>query len=102
MNMVPRSAQQLLRAVHDIKDLGLARRIYYRQILPLVDIMSRNNNPTGTIKAGVRARGVDVGSPRRPGAPVSLADREYIDRLINEIALMEEAEGVNFLQPSPA
>lgn len=100
MNVVPRSAQQLMQAVHSVKDLDLARRIYYRQILPLVDIMSRNNNPTGTIKAGVCARGVDVGSPRRPGNPVSPADRETIARLVKEITLMEKAERAN-LQISP-
>jgi 4-hydroxy-tetrahydrodipicolinate synthase len=92
MNAAPRSAQQLLRAVHWAKDLDLARRIYYRQILPFVDIMSRNNNPTGTIKAAVRARGVDVGSPRRPGRAVSPADQDCITRLVKEIALMEEQE----------
>jgi 4-hydroxy-tetrahydrodipicolinate synthase len=102
MNAAPRSAQQLLRAVHYVKDLELARRIYHRQILPFVDIMSRNNNPTGTIKAGVRARGVDVGSPRRPGSPVSAADQEYIGRIIKEIALMEETESAKFPKPFPA
>jgi dihydrodipicolinate synthase/N-acetylneuraminate lyase len=102
MNAAPRSAQQLLQAVHYIKDLELARRIYYRQILPFVDIMSRNNNPTGTIKAGVRARGVDVGSPRRPGTGVSAADQEHIARIIKEISLMEEAESTRFPKPLPA
>ncbi len=102
MNVVPRSAQQLLQAVHYAKDLELARSIYYRQILPIVDIMSRNNNPTGTIKAGVRARGVDVGSPRRPGSPVSPADLKYIARIIKEIALMEEAKRANIQKSSPA
>ena len=102
MNVVPRSAQQLMQAVHSVKDLDLARRIYYRQILPLVDIMSRNNNPTGTIKAGVCARGIDVGGPRRPGSPVSQADRQDITRLIKEIILMEEAESPHFQQrPAP-
>ncbi|MBM4305113.1 MAG: dihydrodipicolinate synthase family protein [Deltaproteobacteria bacterium] len=96
MNAMPRSAKQLMRAVHDVKDLDLARRIYYRHILSFVDIMSRNNNPTGTIKAGVAARGVDVGSPRRPGSPVSPADQARIAKLIKEIALMEEAESANF------
>ena len=44
------------------------------RILPLVDLMFQNSNPTGTIKAGLRARGVDVGVPRRPGSGVSPAD----------------------------
>lgn len=96
MNAMPRSAKQLMQAVHDVRDLDLARRIYYRHILPFVDIMSRNNNPTGTIKAGVDARGFDVGSPRRPGSPVSPSDQARICKLIKEIGLMEEAESANF------
>ncbi len=102
MNAAPRSAQQMLQAVHWVKDLELARRIYYRQILPFVDIMSRNNNPTGTIKAAVRARGVDVGRPRRPGSAVSPADQEHITRLVKEIALMEEEENARVPKPLSA
>jgi 4-hydroxy-tetrahydrodipicolinate synthase len=91
MNVVPRSAQQLMRAVHEQGNLSLARRIYYAQILPLVDVMARNYNPTGTIKAGVCARGVDVGEPRRPGHSVRAADREHLGGLVAEIARSEEA-----------
>ena len=90
MNAVPRSAQQLMRAVVELGDLVLARGIYYEQILPLVDVMSRNNNPTGTIKAAVWARGVDVGTPRRPGSAVGPVDRGHIERLMAEIAQAEE------------
>jgi 4-hydroxy-tetrahydrodipicolinate synthase len=89
MNVVPRSAQQLMRAVAGAADLSLARRIYYAQILPVVDIMARNSNPTGTIKAGVRARGIDVGAPRRPGHDVGAADRQRLERLVAEIARTE-------------
>ncbi len=74
MNVVPRSARQLMDAVLVDRDLVRARQIYYRRILPLVDLMFQNSNPTGTIKAGVGARGVDVGVPRRPGSGVSPAD----------------------------
>jgi len=90
LNVVPRSAQQLMRAVGELGDLGLARRIYYQQILPLVDLLARNNNPTGTIKAGVCARGVDVGAPRRPGHSVGCADREAVERLVADITRAEE------------
>jgi 4-hydroxy-tetrahydrodipicolinate synthase len=90
LNVVPRSAQQLMRAVGELGDLGLARRIYYRQILPLVDLLARNNNPTGTIKAGVCARGVEVGAPRRPGHAVGRADRETLVRLVADITRAEE------------
>jgi 4-hydroxy-tetrahydrodipicolinate synthase len=89
MGAVPRSARQLIHAVNSC-DLELARRIYFSQILPLVDVLSRNNNPTGTIKAAVRARGIDVGVPRRPGSDVSAADRAFLERLMAEIARAEE------------
>jgi 4-hydroxy-tetrahydrodipicolinate synthase len=89
MNVVPRSAQQLMRAVMEQGDLRLARRIYYQQVLPVVDVLARNYNPTGTIKAGVCARGVDVGAPRRPGHPVSAADQEQMVRLVTTIAQAE-------------
>ena len=91
MNIVPRSARQLMRAA--AKDLDLARRIYYRQILPFVDVMSRNFNPTGTIKAGVCARGVSVGAPRKPGSPVRAEDQKLLERLVKEVdALEDEAD----------
>ncbi|MEW5724177.1 MAG: dihydrodipicolinate synthase family protein [Thermodesulfobacteriota bacterium] len=91
MNDVPRSARQLMQAVHTKGDLSLARRIYYRQILPLVDVMVRNFNPTGTIKAGVSARGVAVGGPRRPGHSVGPEDGLIIGRLMEEAAQAEAA-----------
>jgi 4-hydroxy-tetrahydrodipicolinate synthase len=94
MNIVPKSAQQLVRAVGELSDLTLARRIYYRQILPAVDVLARNLNPTGTIKAAVCARGVDVGAPRRPGHTVSEEDRQLLARLVADIEQEEAlAEG---------
>jgi len=89
MNDAPRSAQQLMRAIIVRNDLTLARRIYFQQILPLVDVMARNFNPTGTIKAGVCARGVNVGSPRRPGHGVSSDDFKIIKRIATAIAKAE-------------
>lgn len=89
MNAVPRSAQQLMRAVTELGDLALARQIYYEQVLPVVDVLRRNNNPTGTIKAAVCARGVEVGVPRRPGSPVVPADRAYLDELMADIIRAE-------------
>jgi 4-hydroxy-tetrahydrodipicolinate synthase len=70
MNVVPRPAQQMLHAIRVERDLARARDIYYTQVLPLVDLMFETRNPTGTIKAGLRARGVEVGIPRRPGSDV--------------------------------
>ena len=89
MNAVPRSAQQLMRAVGEGGDLALARRIYYQQVLPLVDVMVSNNNPTGTIKAAVCARGVDVGAPRRPGSAVGPLDQAHLNELMAGIAQSE-------------
>jgi hypothetical protein len=66
-------------------------------ILPVVDVLARNNNPTGTIKAGVCARGhagpraaVEVGVPRRPGQGVGPADRTYLAGLIADITRAEQ------------
>jgi dihydrodipicolinate synthase/N-acetylneuraminate lyase len=81
MNVVPRSARQLMHAV-ELADLTLARRIYFEQILPVVNVLARKYNPTGTIKAGVCARGINVGVPRRPGQsssrpPIKPASRAW-------------------------
>jgi 4-hydroxy-tetrahydrodipicolinate synthase len=92
LNVVPRSGRLLMDAIFEKGDLSLARRIYYRQILPLVDTLDRNNNPTGTIKAGLRARGVDAGAPRRPGNDVSTADAAWISSLVKDIAEEERHE----------
>jgi 4-hydroxy-tetrahydrodipicolinate synthase len=92
LNVVPKSGRQMMEAVVGRRDLREARRIYYRCILPLVDIMGRNNNPTGTIKAGLRARGVDVGVPRRPGSDVSKGDFEALSSLITSIAEHERRQ----------
>ena len=89
MNAVPRSARQLVRAVVEFGDLPLARRIYYEQILPLVDVLAANHNPTGTIKAAVRARAVDVGVPRRPGQDVGPVDRERLRELMAGVTRAE-------------
>jgi 4-hydroxy-tetrahydrodipicolinate synthase len=90
MNIVPRSARQLMQAVTRDRNLSLARRIYYRQILPFVDVMSRNFNPTGTIKAGVCARGVDVGKPRRPGNRVNAEDQKGLEKMVGVVVDLEQ------------
>jgi 4-hydroxy-tetrahydrodipicolinate synthase len=77
LNVVPRAGGELLRAVAESRDLELARKIYFERILPLVEILDRTSNPTGTIKAGVRLRGIDVGVPRPPGQ--DLLPRELLD-----------------------
>lgn len=97
MNVVPRSAQQLMRAMLELSDLALARRIYYRQILPVVDVLARNLNPTGTIKYGVCARGVDVGVPRRPGHTVGEEDARFLSGLARDIE-QEEARSKGIIE----
>jgi 4-hydroxy-tetrahydrodipicolinate synthase len=96
MNAVPRSAAQLMYAMA-LGDLPLARRIYYAQILPLVDVLAGNQNPTGTIKAAVRARGVDVGVPRRPGGDVGPGDWQHLQTLMASIARAEEEVGAELV-----
>jgi 4-hydroxy-tetrahydrodipicolinate synthase len=93
MNDVPRSCRQLLSALQENQDLALARSIYFNQILPVVDVLAANFNPTGTIKAGVRARGVDVGTPRRPGHDVEPSEWRDIAALMDRIAAEEEKTG---------
>jgi 4-hydroxy-tetrahydrodipicolinate synthase len=70
MNVVPGAARLMLQRLRAERDLAGARAIYYELVLPLVDLMFETRNPTGTIKAGLRARGVNVGVPRRPGSDV--------------------------------
>lgn len=74
MNAAPRSARRMMRLILDRRDLAAARDVYYRHLLPLVDLMMQNSNPTGTIKAAMRARGLAAGVPRRPGSDVSVED----------------------------
>jgi 4-hydroxy-tetrahydrodipicolinate synthase len=78
MNVVPRASKRMFSAIRHDGDLASARDIYYRHLLPLVDLMMRNSNPTGTIKAGMRVRGLDVGVPRRPGSDVSAEDNTVL------------------------
>ena len=89
MNNVPRSAKQLMVAVKALNDLELARSIYFKQILPIVDAMSQNFNPTGTIKAGLCARDIEVGNPRKPGNPPSSAEQEAIGKMMDRIIQAE-------------
>jgi len=63
--------------------------LYAGRAVDDVYIMAANNNPTGTIKAGVRARGVDVGVPRLPGRGVGPEDRERLEQLAEDVAKAE-------------
>jgi 4-hydroxy-tetrahydrodipicolinate synthase len=95
LNVVPRSGRQLMTAVHDRRDLALARRIYSRQVLPVFDVLRRSANPTGTLKAGLRLQGFDVGAPRRPGRGLdqeSLAALEKHVRALDGLEAETEAD----------
>ncbi len=81
LNVVPRAGAELMRAVAG-DDLGLARSIYFDRILPIVDLLDRTSNPTGTIKAGVRLRGIDVGVPRAPGQDLLPSELEELRSLL--------------------
>ena len=89
MNVAPKSAKEMLQAIILRKDLVAAREIYFNHLLPIVDIIAASNNPMGTIKAGLRARGIDVGIPRRPGTDLLAADRKEIERLVAKILMAE-------------
>lgn len=86
LNVVPHEAREMLRAIVDDGDLARARAIYYRDVLPLVDLMFDTSNPTGTIKAGLRARGVDAGVPRRPGSDVTPEEWARVARFTSALA----------------
>jgi 4-hydroxy-tetrahydrodipicolinate synthase len=84
LNVIPRAGGELTKAVED-RDLALARRITFERILPLVEILERTSNPTGTIKAGVRLRGIDVGVPRSPGQDLLPHELDELRDFVNAI-----------------
>ena len=85
LNVVPVPGKTLMEAVHDHEDLELARGIYFDQILPVVDAMETTSNPTGVIKAGLRARGVRVGVPRAPGQDLRDDEETALRRTLERI-----------------
>ncbi len=90
MNVVPRSAVQLHEAAIGLADFPIARDIYYRQVLPISDVIEETNNPTGTIKAGLRIRGVPVSVPRAPGSDLTTGQIGHLEAVISEIAERED------------
>lgn len=89
LNVVPRSGRQLMRAMLDRNDPTLARRIYYRQILPVFDVLRDSSNPTGTFKAGLSLQGVDVGLPRRPGRALDGVPLRALEDHLRELPELE-------------
>ena len=101
LNVVPRSGKQLMRAVLEVGDLPLARRIYHEQILPTVDVIRDSLNPTGTIKAGVGMRGVAVGVPRRPGQGLSQPHRATLESHLADIDALERRTAADLVALAP-
>ena len=95
MNVAPKSAKEMMEAIVSRGDLAAARGIYYKLLLPIVDAIATSNNPTGTIKAGLRALGVNVGIPRRPGTDVAAAEMDKIRALVEKIRAAESTFPVN-------
>lgn len=81
LNILPEAGAALLTETNP----AAARDIYYRRILPLADWMSLTNNPTGVIKAGVAARGIVCGVPRRPARPLPPELAAQLAKTIEEI-----------------
>jgi dihydrodipicolinate synthase/N-acetylneuraminate lyase len=76
-------------AVLERRDLALARRVYATQILPVFDVLRRSTNPTGTLKAGLRLQGFDVGAPRRPGRALDGEPLEALERHLRGLPALE-------------
>ncbi len=85
MNVAPKSSIAMMEAIVKHGDLKAARDIYDQHLLPIVDAMEKSNNPTGTIKAGLRARGVNVGIPRRPGTDLNADEMNSLKTLVDKI-----------------
>jgi 4-hydroxy-tetrahydrodipicolinate synthase len=76
-------------AVLDRRDLALARRVYSAQVLPVFDVLRRSANPTGTLKAGLRLQGFDVGAPRRPGRALDGEPLEALEAHVRALPALE-------------
>jgi dihydrodipicolinate synthase/N-acetylneuraminate lyase len=61
------SEDETFRVWEAVFEANGGRRPVLPAVLPLVEMLDRSSNPTGTIKAGVRLRGIDVGVLRSPG-----------------------------------
>ena len=92
MNVAPRSSKAMMDAIIIDNDLKTAKDIYYNQLLPIVDLIESSNNPTGMIKAGLRARGVNVGIPRKPGSDVLPEEQNKINQLVAAIVNAESKQ----------
>jgi 4-hydroxy-tetrahydrodipicolinate synthase len=83
LNVVPRAGSELMSAV-EARDLERARRVYFERKLPLVAILDSTTKPTGTIKAGVRLRGIDAGVPRPPGQDLLASELRELEAILSD------------------
>jgi 4-hydroxy-tetrahydrodipicolinate synthase len=89
MNVAPGPAKKMMDAVLLHGDFARARAIYFDQLLPIVDIIAASSNPMGTIKAGLRARGLDMGLPRKPGTDLAVEHQSDLKKYIKHINAIE-------------
>lgn len=66
-------------------DLAAARDIFYRQ-LPLLRYIVAGGLPK-TVKAGLKIKGIDAGSPRRPLAPAGEGEEASLRQMLAQTAL---------------
>ncbi|WP_339412473.1 dihydrodipicolinate synthase family protein [Pseudomonas sp. EA_35y_Pfl2_R5] len=78
-NLIPQLNLDLYAAAL-ANDLGKARELFYHQ-LPLLDFILKGGLPA-TIKAGLRATGLEVGDPRLPVFPLAEAGRRQLNELL--------------------
>jgi 4-hydroxy-tetrahydrodipicolinate synthase len=65
-------------------DVKRARAIFYKQ-LPLLEFILKGGLPT-TVKAGLSLRGLNAGSPRKPLRPLSSADTQELEVLLQALS----------------
>jgi 4-hydroxy-tetrahydrodipicolinate synthase len=81
-NLIPQLNLDLYDAVL-ANDLNKARELFYRQ-LPLLDFILKGGLPA-TIKAGLRATGLEVGDPRLPVFPLDEAGVSQLQGLLKAL-----------------
>ena len=81
-NLIPQLNLDLYEAVL-ANDLGKARELFYRQ-LPLLDFILKGGLPA-TIKAGLRATGLEAGDPRLPVFPLGEAGCSQLQELLKAL-----------------
>lgn len=81
-NLIPQLNLDLYAAVL-ANDLNTARALFYRQ-LPLLNFILKGGLPA-TIKAGLRANGLEVGDPRLPVFPLADESRKALQKLLTAL-----------------